>query len=154
MIDYLLIALIAAPLLARDFYSAAVFSATVVLHDLVATSLIGFAYYGSAAAASLLALALLRKAQGSELAFVLGLVSVGSIAGNLFGYVVWFLYLPPFSYNMFFMAVYLYALLAMITIKGGQGGSLGSSRTGRRGASYSSTFSARLRVSPRDKGQV
>lgn len=79
---------------------AVCFAAMLVLHDLMLADADGFAYYGSAAFADLIVVALLHKlAPLSKMVLVLQRLSIVSICINAVGYVFWFAYLPAWPYN-------------------------------------------------------
>lgn len=152
-LDVLLPAVALAALTSRDFYAAACFASVCYGHDILLGWADGFAYHGSAALAGLLVVWLLRRGNPTDVAVCLAFASVATVAGNLLGFVLWFLYLPPYAYNMFFIGVYLYALWVIITKEGGKGGFLGRGAATWRRTGYRLGPGARRDLFPRDKGR-
>ena len=65
------------------------FACMCILHDVIFGAYDGFAYYGTAALFDYLVLLIMRRSISVQL------ICLASIAFNTFGYIAWFLYLPP-----------------------------------------------------------
>lgn len=91
------------------------FVSCAVLHDVFFSPLTGFEYYFSAALFDLFAIIGLASVRPiTKMAIRLQIICGVSIAYNLGGFVLWFLYLPPFAYNTCYL--FLYAVAAYVLL--------------------------------------
>lgn len=94
-----------------------------VLHDVIFGAYDGFAYYGTAALFDYLVLLIMRRSINIQL------ICLASIAFNTFGYIAWFLYLPPTPYGYALLSLYI--ITTVVCAQGGGsdlgdgGGSIG-----------------------------
>lgn len=94
---------------------AFLFVALAVCHDVFFRSLDGFEYYFSAAMFDLFAIVGLSAIRPvTKMAIRLQIICGVSIAYNLGGFILWFLYLPPFAYNTCYL--FLYAVAAYVLL--------------------------------------
>lgn len=94
--------------------AACCFAGFIVFHDRVLGELDGFAYYGSAALADLIVVALLHKIEPThKMALALQRLCIVSILTNLAGYLLWLSYSPPMAYDLAFVAVFAWAVWIM-----------------------------------------
>ena len=77
-----------------------------ILHDVIFGAYDGFAYYGTAAMFDYLVLLVMRRSINVQL------ICLAAIAFNAFGYIAWFLYLPPTLYGYSFLSLYIITALA------------------------------------------
>jgi len=117
-----LIALTLASLLARNACGL-LFVAASFLHSTFLAHLDGFLYYGSAAFFAYLTLLL------SSRSIVVQVICLISIVLNMFGYMVWYLYMPPTIYNYTCCILYIVAAF-VITMDRGSGTRAGLYRGG------------------------
>lgn len=115
MITSALIALTVASLLARNACGL-LFVAASFLHSTFLAHLDGFLYYGSAALFAYLTLLL------SSRSIVVQVICLISIALNMFGYMVWYLYIPPVIYNYNCFILYIVAAFIITMDRGTRAG--------------------------------
>lgn len=108
MITSALIALTVASLLARNACGL-LFVAASFLHSAFLAHLDGFLYYSSAALFAYVTLLF------SGRSIVVQMICLISIVLNMFGYIVWYLYIPPTIYNYNCFILYIIASI-IITI--------------------------------------
>lgn len=93
-----------------------VFASTAVLSDLLLSPVGGFLYYIASSTAALAIIILTSSIRPiTKLAVNLQKICLASIVLNFFGWVMWMLYMPPVMYNSLFIALYVCALLTLIT---------------------------------------
>lgn len=132
MLWALLIAAFYQPNTPRKF-GAFVFVVPAILHDLFLGDLGGFEYYFSAALFDLFACAGLAAIRPvTKMAIRLQIICGVSIAFNLGGFVLWWLYMSPFAYNTCYL--FLYAVAAYVLLLRGHanvgGGAVSRGGTG------------------------
>ena len=94
---------------------AGVFVFFIMSHEVLAYSLDGLIYYGSAALFDLFIITIITKVStASRLCFQLQLICLASIFINALGWVMWFTYQPLDLYNWCFVALNFYAVYCMI----------------------------------------
>lgn len=100
---------------APRFFAAFVFVGVTLLHEVFLADADGLLYYGSAALFDLAIVILLSGVHPlPKMVLALQQICIVSIFVNLFGWVLWVLYLPPTAYNTSFVLLYFWALLALI----------------------------------------
>jgi hypothetical protein len=104
-----------------------------ILHDVIFGAYEGFAYYGTAAMFDYLVLLVMRRSFGVQL------ICLVSIIFNMFGYMDWFLYLPPTLYD--YSLLFLYMITAVVCAQGG-GDGFGDGGGGTGFRANDSAFSA------------
>ena len=96
-------------------YAACLYSVPLLLHNWLCSDLTGLLYYGTAAAVDLFTItAITQLCQPTRLAVRVAKICTLSILANLFGWVIYMLYLPPWSYNAVFIAIYTAVILIML----------------------------------------
>lgn len=117
-ITYLIYALLVATLTqpnAPRLFAAVTFVGVILLHELAFSSLDGLMYYGSAALLDLLIVVITSGINPvPKMVLSLQRLCLFSILLNLLGWVLWLLYLPPWPYDLAFVAVYAWALYILI----------------------------------------
>jgi hypothetical protein len=101
------------------------FALMCILHDALFGAHEGFAYYGTAALFDYLVLLIMRRSINVQL------ICLASIAFNTFGYIAWFLYLPPTLYGYSLLSLYIITAI-MCAQGGGNGLGNGGGNTGFR----------------------
>ena len=92
-----------------------IFASLMVIHDLVSVSLDGWLYYLSAGAESLLIICIMSLfVKPSNLTNNIMYLSFASIVLNLYGFIIWALYLPPTSYDMGFIVLYAISIYVLL----------------------------------------
>lgn len=118
MITVLILLICVAALYTRE-KPALLLAALILGHDLASQSATGWGYYLSAATVDLtLVMALSTWAKPSRLTDGLLLLSFCSLLLNFYGWVIWFAYLPPNSYNLGFIVLYSVAIYIILRGKG------------------------------------
>lgn len=97
------------------FTIAMTYAVLCVGHSLVGVELIGFWYYFSAAVFDLAIISLIY-AYGSRVRLTDDLINISalSIVLNFYGWLTWYLYQPPLSYNLTMVALYFIAILSLL----------------------------------------
>lgn len=96
-------------------WAAMTFASVTVAHLMFMTQYTGLLYYGSAAFFDLAIMSILASLpRVTSLSLDLMKISMVSIFVNFIGYFMWLLYLPPHGYNAAFVAVYGFAIFAML----------------------------------------
>lgn len=118
MIVYVLIVLGVVSVLQRTSerrFPAVVFAASCGAHYYMLSGLEGFWYCFTAAFCDLVTVAVICSfATVTRLADTLISISIFSIFVNIYGWVLWVMYLPVESYNQAIMALYLIAILSLL----------------------------------------
>jgi len=118
MIDYLVIVIVVAALsqvVSKRRYPACVFAAVTFSHWMWLSGLEGFYYCLSAGVCDVLVIYLICSySQTSRLADTLIFISLMSIVLNLYGWLLWYYYLPVESYNTSIAALYLIAIISLL----------------------------------------
>ncbi len=117
MIDFLLIAICVLVVLQpteERMIVATIYAGLCVIHNIASVEFVGFTYYMTAGMFDLVILALLCS-YGAAGRLTRNLISVCmvSIVLNFYGWLIWFLYQPPMTYNIASMALYLIAILIL-----------------------------------------
>lgn len=104
---------------APRFFAAVIFVSITLLHELFLSHYDGLLYYGSAALFDL-AIIILTSGINPVPRMVLSLhrICIVSILVNLLGWVIWFFYLPPLTYDLAFVVLYAWALITLINRNG------------------------------------
>lgn len=114
MIDYLLLLLCVVAVMSGRT-AAIAFALFSVIHDQLFWSLPGWGYYLSAGAFDVIALAAIAiLARPSRLATSLICICILSLFLNFYGWVIWFGYLSPVSYNVSFLVLYSITILVIL----------------------------------------
>lgn len=104
---------------APRLFAGVIFTSITLLHESLLSSYEGFRYYGSAA---LFDLAIIILTSGinpvPKMVIMLHRICIISIFANLAGWVLWFFYYPPFSYDAFFALIYAWTLITLIKRSG------------------------------------
>lgn len=123
LMEVIRIALVVAVLFqpnAPRLFAAFVFVGANVFHYIYLSELDGMLYYGIAA---LVDLAMVILTSGirpiPRMVLTLHKIALVSIAANMYGFILWFNYLPPTTYDSAFILIYLWLLLTLIR-KGGK----------------------------------
>lgn len=96
-------------------YAAVIFVSLTMLHDGLFGHLDGMAYYGSAVLADLLIITITSGIYPiPDMVISLQRVCLASILLNAVGWLLWFAYLPPTTYNVAFFALYAWAIWIML----------------------------------------
>lgn len=84
-------------------------------HALACSEFVGFWYYFSAAVFDVAIISIIY-AYGARARLTDDLIniSVSSVALNLYGWLTWYLYQPPLSYNLTMTALYFIAILSLL----------------------------------------
>ena len=100
----------------QRLFAGLVYSGLLVANDLILFEKEGFAYYGGSALFDLAAIIVIScTVKVSSMALTIQKICLASICLNFFGWVMWMLYMPPVMYNSLFIALYVCALLTLIT---------------------------------------
>ena len=100
----------------QRLFPGLVFAGFAVLSDSLLASAEGYLYHMPSSIAALSIIILISFIQPiTKLAVNLQKICLASIVLNFFGWVMWMLYMPPVMYNSLFIALYVCALLTLIT---------------------------------------
>lgn len=96
-------------------FAGVCFSTITLAHEAILSDLPGVFYYLSAALADLLIIMATSAVYPvPKMVIRLQKVCVASIVVNLFGWIVWFAYLPPWPYELAFVFVYAAAVITLV----------------------------------------
>jgi hypothetical protein len=98
------------------FFVAAVFSGLTYIHNLHLYQLEGFAYYGSDALVYLAIMAITGKLANID-SFTINVhrLCVAAIFLDLYGWVIYMLYIEPYTYNAAFAILYAVSIVVFVT---------------------------------------
>ena len=100
----------------QRLFAGLAYSVPLVASDLLLSNETGLLYYyGSAVFDVATIIIISRVAKASSMALTIQKICLASIVLNFFGWVMWMLYMPPVMYNSLFIALYVCALLTLIT---------------------------------------
>lgn len=94
---------------------AMIYAVLCAVHVMLCVELVGFWYYASAAVFDLAIVSLIYS-YGARVRLTDDLIniSVASVALNFYGWLTWFNYQPPLSYNLAMTALYFIAILSIL----------------------------------------
>ena len=99
--------------------AALIFALFTSWHDMFMSGLNGISYYASAAGFDLAIIMLTANLiKMPKLTVDLHRICGISIALNFYGWIMWMLYLSPFSYNMAFAMLYIWTIIVLIKDEG------------------------------------
>ena len=100
---------------APRLFAAVSFVMITLLHESLLSELDGLQYYGSAALFDL-GVIIITSGINPVPKMVLSLhrLCIASIVANLFGWLLWFFYSPPFLYDAAFVGIYIWALYILV----------------------------------------
>lgn len=97
------------------FAAAAIFAAITLSHETLLKEETGILYYGTAALFDLaIMIILVGMVNMTKTALTLQKICLGAILVNFGGFVLWFFYYPPIYYNIAFVVLYSWAVIALI----------------------------------------
>ena len=100
----------------QRLFAGLVYSGLLIVNELLLFNETGLTYYAGSALFDLAAIIIIsHAAKVSSMAVNLQKICLSSIILNFFGWVMWMLYMPPVMYNSLFVALYVCALLTLIT---------------------------------------
>ena len=100
----------------QRLFAGLVYSGLLIVNELLLFNETGLTYYAGSALLDLAAIIIIsHAAKVSSMAVNLQKICLASIILNFFGWVMWMLYMPPVMYNSLFIALYVCALLTLIT---------------------------------------
>ena len=108
----------------QSLFAASVFISITISYDIFLSDLDGFAYYGSCAAFDLLIVILISGINPApKIILRLQSICIFSAMLNLWGWIIWYFYLPPDDYDMAFILLYMYTVIVLVLPdKGDNGG--------------------------------
>ncbi len=111
---------------APRLFAAVVLAGSLWLHELALSDLDGLAYYGSDALCNLGVIILISGINPiPALVIRIQIICLLSIILNFLGWVAWYAYLHPLPYNVVFLLLYTWTLIALIRRDNGDVGGYG-----------------------------
>ena len=103
----------------KRFIAAAIFSVALVLFDLSANNFSDYWYYIASGASNLLIVFLISFiSPPPKMAIRLQVLSLIMMVVNFTGFILWYLYYPPFIYDLAFAFIFAVAIYILIERKG------------------------------------
>ena len=114
----IILAVFMQPSLGR-FFAASVFASVAFTHDHLFADSTGLLYYGSAAlSASMVIIFTSFFKHTPRMVITLHKVCFVAILVNVLGFILWYAYLSPAVYNLAFLAIYIWAIFALVSREG------------------------------------